>query len=253
MSNFTFGNIANAKPVSTTNYLKPYEIHENVGIKSTEVKSGTSSNGNAWKSLVITFGNEEGIHNHSMFYPDEKNPKDVTRPEYDTNNGGKRYAPSAIEELQNQISSIGFEFFPDDFAKLQAAAGKIQTVDQLMEFFKKFIDKNLDKVHTKMKLTGRTSNGRVYATLPKFTGIACADTEKKAADNGVNLNEWYIWRVSPFGNKAAFSQYEQQQADKYHNAKPTTVDNSSVDTDPVNVAIDTPTNDQELGDLLAAL
>lgn len=252
---FNFGNLANAKPVSSTNYLKAYTIYENVGIKNAEVKSGTSANGNNWKSLNITFGNDEGIYNHSIFYPNETNPKDVNRPEFDQPNGGKRYAPSAIEELQNQIASIGFEFFPDDFTKLQAVAGKISTVEQLMDYFKKFIDKNLDKVHTNMKLTGRTSNGRVYATLPKFTGIACADTETKAKNNNVAVGEWYTWRVSPFGPKAAFTDYEQRMANEYHSAKPTKMDSSISSVEIVNPIDAVPSNldDANIDDLIASL
>ena len=56
---FNFSSLATTKPTSTGSYLKPYTINENVTIKSTEIKEGTSSNGNPWKSLVITFGNDE--------------------------------------------------------------------------------------------------------------------------------------------------------------------------------------------------
>lgn len=250
---FSFNSLATAAPVSTINYLKPYDIYENVGIKSTEVKSGTSQAGKNWKSLVITFGNDDGIYNHSMFYPNEKNPDDVNRRTYDQPNGGKKESPSAIEELQNQIASIGFAFFPEDFTKLQQVVGKINTVDQLMEVFNKFINNNLDKVHTNMKLVGRASNGSVYATLPKFTGIAQATKEETAAKNGVALNEWYTWRVSPFGDNLSFSAYEQRQANEYHNAKPTKVDNSSIDTDPINNFDTTGSEDADFDSLLAGL
>lgn len=241
---FNFGALANTKPASTTSYLKPYEIHENVVIKSTEVKSGTSAAGNPWKSLNITFGNDNGIYNHSIFYFDEKNEDNWKRKTYDMPNGGKREIPSAAEDLQNTIAAIGFAFFPEDFKKLQQAAAKVTTTEQLMDFFKRFIDKNLDKNPTSMKLVGRTANGRVYATLPKVTGIAQAKDDKRAIDNGVKVGDWYTWMVSPFGNNLTFSAYEQKQAEEYHNAKPTAVGSTTTSTDAIN-NFDTPSKDSE--------
>lgn len=254
---FTFNSLAEAKPVSSTSYLKPYQIHSDVELRSAEIKEGTSSTGTAWKSLNLTFGNEEGIYNHSIFYPNEKNPQDVNRPEYEQSNGGKRYGASRIEELQNQIASIGFAFFPDDMVKFQGMLGKISTVEQLMTVFKKFIDNNLGEVKTNMKLVGRTNDNRVYATLPKFTGIAEAKDAKRAADNGVEVGEWYTWRVSPFNDnptKLAFSTYEQQQAEAYKKATPTSVGSSKNDTDPIN-NFDAPaaTEDDDLTAMLAGL
>lgn len=240
---FNFGNLSNVKPASTTSYLKPYGIYKDVTIKSAEVREGTSSAGNAWKSLNITFGNNEGIYSHSLFYFDEKDEKNWTRGTMDMPNGGKRELPSTAEELQNAIAAIGFTFFPEDFKKLQQVASKVQSTEQLMDYFKKFIDKNLGKNPTDMKLVGRNSNGRVYATFPKFTGIAQAKDEKRAAENNINVGDWYTWMVSPFGQNLTFSAYEQQKADEYHNAKPTTMDSDKT-TDPVN-DFDSPSKESE--------
>jgi len=235
---FNFGNIANVKPANTTSYLKPYNIYGNVTIKNTEVKEGVSSNGNAWKSLNVTFGNEEGIHTHNIFYFDEKDPSNWKRGSLDMSNGGKRETPSRAEELQNTIAAIGFAFFPEDFKKLQGIVGKIQTTEQLMDYFKKFIDKNIDKNPTNMKLVGRTSNGHVYATLPKFTGIAQARDEKRAAANNVGINEWYTWMVSPFGDNLTFNNYEQHQADELKNAKPSDMSSSESEINTVDTKSD---------------
>lgn len=234
---FNFGSLANTKPANTTSYLKPYGIYSNVTIKSTEVKEGTSSNGNAWKSLNIVLGNDEGIHPESMFYLDENNPKDFERGSMDMPNGGKRELPSPWERLKDKMAAIGFAFFPEDFEKLQKISSKIKSFDELMKYFKQAVDKNIGKNPTNMKLVGRNSNGRVYATLPNCTGIAQAKDEKRANENQIKVGEWYTWMVSPFNSdpaKLAFSAYEQKQADEYHNAKPTAVGNSSQDTDPVN-------------------
>lgn len=245
MANSIFNSLSEAKPTNSINYLKPYGIYDNISVKETKVSSGTSEAGNNWKRLDITLGNDEGIHTHNIFYPNEKNPKDVERPEYDQSNGGKRKAPSRIEELQNQIASFGFAFFPDDFEKLRALLPKITTVEQLMEVFKKFLDKSIDKTKTSMKLVGRNSDGHIYATLPKFTGIAQANDEKKAAQNNVNVGEWYTWRISPFGDNLAFSNYEQTQADKYRSAKPTNMDSVIPNSNG--------SEDTNLDDLLAGL
>lgn len=230
---FNFNSLANTKPANTISYLKPYGIYENVTIKSAEVKEGTSAAGNNWKSLNITFGNDEGIFSHSVFYFDEKDPKNWDRRSMDMPNGGKRELPSTAEELQNTIAAIGFAFFPEDFKKLQQVVSKVQTTEQLMTYFKQFIDKNLNKNSINMKLVGRTVNGRVYASFPKFTGIAQANDAKRAAENNIQVGEWYTWLVSPFNEnlaKLAFSNYEQKQADDYHNAKPTPIENSTTNS-----------------------
>lgn len=233
---YNFGSLADTKPVNTIAYLKPYGIYNNVTIKSAEVKEGTSAAGNAWKSLNITFGNEEGIFSHSIFYFDEKDNKNWERGSIDMPNGGKRELPSRAEELQNTIAAIGFSFFPEDFKKLQQVASKVQTTEQLMTYFKQFVDKNIDKNPTNMKLVGRNYNGQIYAAFPKFTGIAQAKDEKRAAENQVNVGEWYTWLISPFNDnpaKLAFSAYEQKQANEYRNAKPTPVGTSN-ETDAIN-------------------
>lgn len=235
---FNFGSLATTKPSSSTSYLKPYNIYENVSIKSSEIKEGTSSNGNSWKSLLITFGNDEGIYTESIFYLNENNSKDFERSSIDMPNGGKRELPSSWERTKDKLAAIGFAFFPEDFDKLQKISSKVKSFEELMTYYKKALDKNIGKKSTNMKLVGRKStDGRIYAALPNCTGIAQATDAKKAASNGVQEGDWYTWLVSPFNDntsKIAFTNYEQTQSNEYHNAKPTTIDNSSVTTDPIN-------------------
>ena len=245
---FNFGSLANTKPAATTSYLKPYDIYSNVTIKSAEIKEGVSANGNTWKSLNIVFGNEDGIHPESIFYLNENNPKDFERGVQEMPNGGKRELPSSWERIKDKMAAIGFAFFPEDFEKLQKVSGKIKSFEELMKYFKQAVDKNIDKNPTNMKLVGRTSNGRVYATLPNCTGIAQAKDEKRAAENGVQVGDWYTWMVSPFNSnpaKLAFSDYEQAKANEYHNAKPTSVGNSTTETDSINNFDAAPTKGSE--------
>lgn len=233
---FNFSSLAATKPVSTGSYLKPYTINENVTIKSTEVKEGTSANGNPWKSLAITFGNDEGTYTESIFWITRD--EDFQRTEMITANGGKRQLPSAWERTRDRMAAIGFAFFPESFEKLKAAASKAKSFDDIIMAFKKLADAAIDKNPTSMKLVGRNSGGRVYATLPNCTGIAQANDEKRAADNDVQVGEWYTWMVSPFGDKLFFSAYEEQQKNNIAKAKPTqmpdevsTSDNSSEESE----------------------
>lgn len=222
-----FGSFANTKPASTVSYLKPYEIHENVTIKSSKVNEGTTKDGKPWKSLNITFGNDKGIYNHSIFYITSE--KDFERGSYDMANGGKRQTPSKWESTRDTMASIGFAYFKEQFEKLQKAAAKAKSFDEIAILFKKMVDASVDKNPTNMKLVGRNSDGRVYAALPKCTGIAQANSQEAADRNNCEVGEWYTWLVSPFGEDLSFSNYELGEAEKYKNAKPTQMNDTKKD------------------------
>jgi hypothetical protein len=221
------------KPTNTTKYLKPYDIYNDVTIDAVEIKDGTSQNGNAWKSIVITFKNDQGIYNDSIFWL--KDPKDTERGTYDMPNGGKRETPSAWERARDKMAAIGFTFFPENFAKLQEATSKksFKNIAEAFDFignnFVACARKAIGGVKTGMKLIGRNSNGTVYATLPSCTGMAQANA-KTAASNNVEVGEWYTWLVNPFGDNLSFSTYEMQAREKFLNAKPTEPDNLEIDT-----------------------
>lgn len=223
---FNFNSLANVKPASTTSYLKPYTINENVTIKSSEISEGTSASGNSWKCLKITFGNDEGIYTDSIFYLSDNDSENV-RKKVAMPNGGERELPSNWENFEAKISAIGFAFFPDNFKKLQANASKFKNFDELMTFYKKMVDAAIGKNPTSMKLVGRNSNGRVFATLPNCLGMAQAKDQKRASDNGVEVGQWYTWLSTPFGDKLSFSSYELSQKNAIETAKPT--DMTSVD------------------------
>ncbi len=222
------------KPSNSTKYLKAYEIYKDVTLDGVEVKEGVSAKGNAWKSLNLTFSCPDGIYNHSIFYL--TSDKDVERAEQDMPNGGKRQYPSAWERARDTIAAIGFTFFPDDFAKMQKASasmsfkGAKDAFEKIADMFIKCIDKNKGKVHTNMKLVGRTTNGTMYATLPKCTGIAEAKDDKRAAENNVNIGDWYTWMISPFGDNLSFTDYEEGIKKGLDTAKPTDMDKKEADT-----------------------
>lgn len=221
-----FGSFAEVKPASTTNYLKAYTINENVSIQSCEIKEGTSSEGNPWKKLSIVFGNEEGIYEDSLFWLDINDPTNTNRVEYPASNGGSRQTPSRWEKLRDKMSAIGIAFFPAAFKKFQEVASKFRSFDEMMNNYMKCIEVAIkNKTTNSMKLVGRNVSGRTYAALPNCTGIAQANTEDKAAKNGVNVGDWYTWLVMPFGDKLNFSAYEETQRDQVNNSKPTEMPN----------------------------
>ena len=228
-------NLDAVKQPNTSKYLRAYNIYKDVTLSGVEVKEGTSPNGNSWKSLQIMFSCPEGEYNHSIFYLNSD--KDVERNSIDMPNGGKRELPSNWERARDTIAAIGFTFFPEDFAKMQKATAKAnyknatEAFEAIADMFIKCVNKNKGKVHTNMKLVGRNSNGNIYATLPNCTGIAEAKDSKRAADNNVNVGDWYTWMISPFGDNLSFSTYEENQKLKLENAKPTVMEDTTSEID----------------------
>lgn len=218
---FNFGSLANTPTANNTAYLKPYGIYNNVSVDTMEIKEGTSEKGNSWKCLKITFKSPEGIYTESIWYPKEG---DEVRREVEMGNGGKRYMASNFEVTMAMVAAIGHAFNPEGFKKLQELSKTFRSFDDVTKGLMTILNKAKD-VTTSMKLVGRTSaDGKVYARLPQPLGI----TQNK------DTKEWYTFPVAIFGENLTFSSYEQGQADAYHNARPTSVGNTKVDTDPVN-------------------
>lgn len=214
-------NLNNTPVANTTNYLKPYDIYQNVGIESVEFKNGTSEKGNNWKCLRITFKSPDGIYTESLFIPNAENPKDITRAEFDMPNGGKRPAPSGAENFMAMVAAIGSNFNPKGYEKLQELSSKFKSFDDVAQGLKSILEKGT--VTTSMKLIGKTTpDGKIYARLPKPLAMT--------QDNG----EWRAFAVAMFGDNLSFTNYEQEKRNAYLNAKPTAVGNSAVDTDPIN-------------------
>lgn len=225
MSIFNFNSFTQAKPTSTSSYLKPYTINKNVTIKSTEIKEGKSEKGD-WKSLVITFGNDEGIHSDSTFFLDISDQNVINRREVDMPNGGKRQMPSQWEQTYYKLAAIGYAFASEYIDKFNSVVGKCKTFNDFITAYKSMIDKVINKTTSDMKLVGRNSNGHIYATLPNCVGIAQATDEKRAASNNVNVNDWYTWMVSPFGSNLTFTAYEEKKRNELSSAKPTQINDT---------------------------
>lgn len=230
MTTFSFNSFAQVKAAESASYLKPYTINDNVAIKATEFKEGTTSDGKTWKRLDITFGNDEGIYKDSTFFLDIKNPDDVNRKEIAMPNGGKRQMPSRWEQTYHKLAAIGYAFAPEYIEKFNAIVGKCKTFDDFMKAFKAMIDKVVNKTTTSMKLIGRNSDGHVYATLPSCVSMAQAKDEQHATSNKVNVGDWYTWMISPFGKNLSFSAYEENKKNELNSAKPTKMDTLSINS-----------------------
>lgn len=218
---FNFGSLANTPTANNTAYLKPYGIYDNVAVDSMEIKEGTSEKGNSWKCLKVTFKSPEGVYTESIWYPKEG---DDERREVEMSNGGKRFMCSNFETTMAMVAAMGHAFNPEGFKRLQEMSKTFRSFDDVTKGLMAVLNKTKGAT-TSMKLVGRTSqDGKVYARLPQPLGI----TQNK------ETKEWYTFPVAIFGENLTFSAYEQKQADAYHNARPTAVGNSKVETDPVN-------------------
>lgn len=233
-------------PTSNNSYLRAYNIYDNVSIKSTEIKEGTSAAGRKWKSLNITFGNDEGVYNHSIFYIDLNNKEDLARKEWDQSNGGKTYGPSNAETTMYTMSAIAHAFMPEYVEKLNEIITKCgNNFDKIAEAYKLMLDKVIDKNTTSMKLVGQNKDGVVYATLPKIAVCSEAKDQATADRNDVNVGDWYVWMKTPFGKNLNFTAWEMKQKNEMNNAKPTAM--------PDVPSFDAPNTDDELADLMNSL
>lgn len=217
---FTFN--LSVPETSNTNYLRAYNIYDDVTIQGSEIKEGTSAAGRKWKSLNITFGNNEGIYNHSIFYVDLKNKEDLERKVWDQPNGGKTYGPSNAETAMYTMAAIAHAFMPEYVDKLNEIVAKCNNnFDKIAEAYKIMLDKVVNKNKTSMKLVGQNKDGAVYATLPKIAICSEAKDQKTADRNEINVGDWYVWMKSPFGKNLTFSAWELSKKNEMNNAKPT--------------------------------
>lgn len=227
---FNFGALASAQIPSDIKYLKPYNIYKNVGYKSSEIKEGTTNEGNEWKCLKITFACEEGEYTESIFYP---KAGDEDRREVDGANGGKHTVCSNFEITMAMVAAIGHAFNPEGFKKMQEISGKFKTFDEVVKFLVALLEKTKGKVTTSMKLVGRNSKGHVYARLPQPIGIVL-DKETQ---------QYRTFAVPVFGENLEFSAYEQKKREELANAKPTDMGDKTTDVVADTTSIDTPVED----------
>lgn len=199
--------------------LKPYGIYK-VSLTKIELKDiqGVKDPSAIYHTIHLEFtgrGEDEGsVYQQNLFIPSSE--EDNVRP-VSTNSSGHEYQrPSRFDNYQYTLMQIVETINPKGAAVIKTAAreGKIKT----METFNNLIIKALtgkEDVVTSLKLVGRNVNGTVYAQLPNSCGIN---------------KEGKVFATNFIGDNLFFSNYEQQQADAYKNARPTKMSDNLEDT-----------------------
>ena len=212
MSEFNFSLAESQVSSSSSNYFKPYTINVINSIKA-EYTNGTASNGKEWKALDLIFTGKDGQHKERYFIPATAE-EGLTRPSFDTSNGGKTYSPSPYEILKQLAVHVLGVYSPAQYEKFRTYCAKVKNMQQYLDGFVKLLN-DAPENETNLKVVGRNSNGTIYARLPKTCGI-----QKDKEGNYTNET----FPINFLGNKLAFTNYEVQEKNKLESAKPTNVD-----------------------------
>lgn len=212
MSNFNFSSLAETQATSNVQpRLKPWGIYP---VKFTgarkETINGKKDPNAVYEILKVRFEGKEGYYEESIFYPKEG---DDTRPTYTSKEGHEYQGASSFDRTMTFIAQVAEVLNPEGFKKMQAASAKFKSFDDVVTAFIKITDAVKGK-ETKLKLVGRTQNGSVVASLPKFVAIN-KEGVKFTCDNFL-------------GDNLFFSPYEETKKAEYLNAKPTDMDNSTI-------------------------
>ena len=194
------------KPVvrNTRQQLKPWNIYD-VKFTGCEIKEfdGKKDPTAHYKVLAINFENEDGVFSVTNFFPKEG---DDVRRSYDGKNGGKVEMPSNFETLMAIVKQTAMVLNPKGYEAMQAASSKFKSFDDVANALIKVTDK-VKGTETKLKLVGRTRDGKVVAEIPRIVGI------NKEGESFISDN--YI------GSKLCVSDYEEGKRAEYLGSKPT--------------------------------
>ena len=214
MSEFNFGSLATTQATSNVQQrLKPWGIYpvKFSGARKETIKGKKDPNA-VYEILKVRFDGADGYYEESIFYPKDGDEK---RPIRTSKEGHEYQGASSFDRTMTFIAQVAEVLNPEGFKKMQAASAKFRSFDDVVNAFIKITDIAKGK-ETNLKLVGRTQNGNVVASLPKFVAIN-KNGEKFTCDNFV-------------GDKLFFSAYEESKKSEYLNAKPTTMDSSENST-----------------------
>lgn len=209
-NNFNFGGFEGKSAINNSSALKPWNIYD-VKFNGADKEELKGKDSTVYQTVKINFTGADGKFSKNLFIPKET-PEDMERPECENKEGHKYQRPSRFEEFKWKLLQLAQVINQDGFEKLQKIANKIKTMDQFIDAILKIVNEKKG-VETKLKLTGRNSNGTIYADIPNVAAIN-HDGELFISNNFV-------------GSRVAFSSYEAQQAAAYSATKPTTMGTES--------------------------
>lgn len=224
MENFNFGSFAADTTVSSSNYLRPYSIYEDVKFDGVDgPTSGTSASGNEWTRYDVKFSCPEGNYKESIFAPTQKS---LERRILTNASGHESEVPSDFERTVEFFKYVIRVYNPTGYDKFISVLPKLSTFEQFIEAFKKCMGN--PTTTTKLKLGGSTRSGRTYAAIPNFLAV---NSQTKAT----------FIRDQFLGDKVALSAWELNKKKEYESATPTkmteTVKNQPVASDDSNYDI----------------
>lgn len=217
MSEFNFGSLATTQATSNVQQrLKPWGIYpvKFTGARKETIQGRKDPNA-TYEILKVRFDGEDGYYEESIFYPKDG---DDQRPTYTSKDGHEYQGASSFDRTMTFIAQVAEVLNPEGFKKMQEFSAKFRTFDDVVKTFIKVTDAAKGK-ETHLKLVGRTQNGSMVASLPKFVAVN-KNGEKFTCDNFI-------------GDKLFFSAYEETKKAEYQSAKPTTMDSvpaNNVDT-----------------------
>ena len=208
-----FGSVAEINTTASGNYLRPWNVYKNVKFNGiSEPVTGTTKDGDTWRAWDFTFTSPQGDYKERVF-----EPKDENRGSYKNANGHEVELPSSFERILNMAAQLIDAYNPtkkDSFndycvKKVNAVEDPHKQFDLFIAGLKKVIEGTDNTAD--LLLAGRTTDGKVYASLPNFVRINSNTHEAYTSERFV-------------GHDLCLSSYEKGEQDKYNSARPTNMD-----------------------------
>lgn len=207
MSGFSFTETAGTSQSNIKPRLEGNKIHA-VKLVSCELKDfdGVKDPSQTYKTIAITFGNGDGVYEHSIFEPKAEDFERKTN-SVNTKKGTMDITnPSNVETMmllfKHIIDSYNPKIAKDIDEKKKVIAAK--DWDGLRLLIQKIIEGSKGKIETNIKLL---KNKKGEATFPGFFANLSKEGVAYVKNNFI-------------GEKIAFSPYELQRIENEANAKP---------------------------------
>lgn len=168
MLSFSINSNESSVSSSRNSRLKPFEIHT-VTFNGAEIKSGTSKAGNEFKLLQISFSNNDGTADMTIFWPDPT--KDGVREERQARDGHSYLIPSRWDQTKAVITQTLEVLHPEGYKKMQELSAKFKSFDDMANVFVKLVNQKKD-TEVDIKLNGYVNKqGYTQLTFPNIVGI----------------------------------------------------------------------------------